>query len=893
VPGSEPLAVPARSTSLAEQQESLRRVAALVAGGAASADVFAAIAREVARMLHPKLVQIFRWERDASGTVVGTWGEGPNPFPVGSNWPWDDPSLLALIEQMRTGRPVRFEDVAESLAGTPVDAGLSVGVGSAAGAPIVVDGEPWGHMSVVMERGTPLPVRVEERLAELTDLVATAIASSASREQVSRLAEEQAALRRVATLVARAAPPADVFDAVVGELGRLLDVGSTGLVRYEDDNQTARVLAGWGRLGEAVPVGARLPVGGKNVVSEIARTGRAARVDDFARAATGTIADQARRLDTRASVGAPIVVAGRLWGGMIAAALEGGPLPPDAEPRLAQFAELVATAIANTEARVELARLADEQAALRRVATLVAQEAPAERLFAKVAEEVAETLGTALDAAILRFEADETATVVAVYGEQPPGGIRVNARMPLDGSGATARVYREQRPVRVDDYSTADGSIAAHSSRHGILAAIGCPIVVQGRPWGAMIVATYEREPFPPETEQRIAQFTELVATAIANAEARAELQRLADEQAALRRVATLVAEAAAPLAVFDAVIVEVAGLLGAAQVGLMRAESDGEITILAHRGQDPSIVRAGMRLTLDGDSVTARVLRTGHSARLNFYDEGDGAIASIAHRSHVNVTVGAPITVEGRLWGVITASWERQDLPPADAEERLATFAELLDTAIANADSRDQLTASRARVLTAGDDARRQVVRDLHDGAQQRLVHAIVSLKLAQRALGDDDARAAQLVAEALGHAEQGNDSLRELAHGILPATLTHGGLRAGVDAVVSRADLPVYVDVTSERLEPEIEASAYFIVAEALTNVVKHARATRAEVAVVVEDGALRVEVRDDGIGDADPNGHGLLGLGDRAAALGGRLRIDSPSGGGTVLAAELPLP
>jgi signal transduction histidine kinase len=174
-----------------------------------------------------------------------------------------------------------------------------------------------------------------------------------------------------------------------------------------------------------------------------------------------------------------------------------------------------------------------------------------------------------------------------------------------------------------------------------------------------------------------------------------------------------------------------------------------------------------------------------------------------------------------------------------------------------------------------------------------RELVHTIVTLKLAQRALNEDSERAGSLVAEALDHAEQGNAELRELAHGILPSVLTRGGLRAGVDALVSRLDLPVEVDVTSTRLPPEIEASAYFIVAEAVTNVVKHSGAARAQVTAAIDEGTLSVEVRDDGIGGADPEGHGLLGLGDRAAALGGRLRIDSPPGGGTVLAAELPMP
>jgi signal transduction histidine kinase len=182
-------------------------------------------------------------------------------------------------------------------------------------------------------------------------------------------------------------------------------------------------------------------------------------------------------------------------------------------------------------------------------------------------------------------------------------------------------------------------------------------------------------------------------------------------------------------------------------------------------------------------------------------------------------------------------------------------------------------------------------VVRDLHDGAQQRLVHTVVTLKLARQALRENDERAETLVGEALEHAEQGNADLRELSHGILPAVLTHGGLRAGVRSLVDRLDLPVEVDVPADRLPAEIEASAYFIVAEALTNVVKHSHAERAEVTASVEDGMLCLEVRDDGIGGADPDGHGLVGMDDRVTALGGRLEIESPAAGGTLVAATLP--
>jgi signal transduction histidine kinase len=825
---------------LAVERAALRRVATVVAGESSPHEVLGAVTEEVARVLGTEAVGMLRFEPDGTATLIAQSDTPWDPPPLGTSLTLEGENVIAPV--LRTGRATRFDDWANAT-GSVATMARSLGIRSSVATPIVVEGRLWGAMIAATNRSEPLPADTESRIGEFTELVATAISSIASREQHARLAAEQAALRRVAMLVARGAPPADVFDSVAEELGRLLDVGSTGLVRFEDDD-AATVVAGWGRLGEAVAVGARLPVGGTNVVSQIARTGRPARLDDFAHAASGPIADHARRVNTRASMGSPIVVAGRLWGAMIAAALEGEPLAPDAAPRLGQFSELVATAIANAEARVALGRLADEQAALRRVATLVAEEAPEAELFAKVAEEAASVLGPGVGCAILRYEADETGTVVAAPGEPPPVGIHV-------------------------------------------------PIAIQGRLWGAMVVAGSEAAPLPAGTEQRVSQFTELVATAIANARARAEVQRLADEQAALRRVATLVAQAAAPTDVFNAVIAEVAELLGAAQVGLMRAESSREVTILAHRGQKPGVMRAGMRVPLDGDSATAQVLRTGSSARFDTAEEGSGTIAQIARRSSANATVGTPITVEGGIWGVITASWTGRDEPPADAEARLTQFAELLATAIANAESRDQLAASRARVLTAGDQARRRVVRDLHDGAQQRLVHTIITLKLARQELRNNTERTEALLADALDHAEQGNAEIRELAHGILPAVLTRGGLDAGVDALVSRLDLPVDVVVTSTRLAPDVEASAYFIVAEALTNVVKHSQATRAGVTVAVGHGKLKVEVSDDGVGGADPQGQGLLGIGDRVAALGGRLRIDSPPGGGTVLAAELPLP
>jgi signal transduction histidine kinase len=239
----------------------------------------------------------------------------------------------------------------------------------------------------------------------------------------------------------------------------------------------------------------------------------------------------------------------------------------------------------------------------------------------------------------------------------------------------------------------------------------------------------------------------------------------------------------------------------------------------------------------------------------------------------------------------MLVGSTDEARLPPG-IEDRLAAFAELVATAIANAQSRADLEASRARLVTEADAARRRVVRDLHDGAQQRLVHTVITLELAQRALRRDDHDVEPLIAEALEHSQQANAELRELAHGILPADLVRGGLQGGVDAFVERLGLAVEVDLPPERFPAEIEASAYFIVAEALTNIVKHARAESAAVSASVQDGRLQLEVRDDGIGGADPGGRGLVGLNDRVTALRGRLSVHSPAGGGTVLTATLPV-
>jgi len=382
------------------------------------------------------------------------------------------------------------------------------------------------------------------------------------------------------------------------------------------------------------------------------------------------------------------------------------------------------------------------------------------------------------------------------------------------------------------------------------------------------------------------------LAVSLDNARLYAGYRQIADEQAALRRVATLVAEGPSPTAVFDGVATEMQRLLDADGVTLGRYEPADAITVMAHRGFEGWQLPIGATFSHDGESVTAKVRRTGRPDRMEYASAPDAPFTRLVRDLGVRWSVGAPIIVEGQLWGIAVVYWTGHEPPPADSVERIDQFAKLLETAIANADSREQLVNSRARLLAAGDEARRRVVRDLHDGAQQRLVQGIVTLKLARRAIEDRDPQAASLVAEALEAVERGNDELRELAHGILPTVLTRRGLGPAIEAMVSRLAVPADVGIPPERWPAEIEASAYYIVAEALTNVIKHARATHTGVSASVHDGVLRIEVRDDGVGGADPRRPGLVGMSDRAAALGGRLEIDSPAGAGTTVVATLPV-
>jgi signal transduction histidine kinase len=488
--------------------------------------------------------------------------------------------------------------------------------------------------------------------------------------------------------------------------------------------------------------------------------------------------------------------------------------------------------------------------------------------------------------------------VVGAWSE-PPHLLEPGTRLAIDDTVIIARVRETGRPARSDDLAEVHGTIADVVRDVGIRSAAGAPIVVDGDVWGVMAAGGAIGERLPDHIEDRLADFTELVATTISNSASRQELARLADEQAALRRVATLVARGVSPSVVFAAVAREVGLLLGVDATHMARYERDGTATGVAAWSSDGDHQPVGTRVNTEGESVVGMVARTGCPARMHSYENASGAAAALGRELGLRSSVGAPIVVDQRLWGVMIVSSKHDRPLPVDTESRIAAFTELVATAISNTEAREELAASReevaasrARIVAATDDERRRVVRDLHDGAQQRLVHTIITLKLARRALQHEQEHSSALLAQALDHAEQATAELRELAHGILPAVLTRGGLRAGIGALASRMPVPVQTDVSVGRLPAAVEATAYFVVAEALTNVAKHARARRAAVTARVEDGTLRVQVRDDGIGGARPDGSGLVGLSDRLAVLDGRLRVESPADGGALVAADIPV-
>jgi signal transduction histidine kinase len=390
-----------------------------------------------------------------------------------------------------------------------------------------------------------------------------------------------------------------------------------------------------------------------------------------------------------------------------------------------------------------------------------------------------------------------------------------------------------------------------------------------------------------------------LVGVVLEAARRRAEISesargRLGEEQAALRRVATAVAQGIPAAELFSVVAAEVGRVTPAADAALIgRYRADDQVEFVGAWGKERAPDLVGRRVALGGTNVTTLVFEKGEPTRVDHLRRQPGPISVLA-RTFARASVGAPISVEGRLWGVMIVGSRRKDGLPPGLELQLADFTDLLVTAIANAEARAELTASRARIVLTADETRRRIERDLHDGVQQRLVSLALQLRIARRRVPENQPGVGQTLTTAADALSDLNDEVREIAQGIHPAILTQGGLAPALRTLARRCPVLVEIDLDSEeRLPEEIEVTAYYVVAEALTNAAKHAAASRVSVAVARQDGYLRLAIGDDGVGGADPvEGSGLTGIRDRAEALGGSLAVHSPRAEGTALFVALPL-
>ena len=541
-----------------------------------------------------------------------------------------------------------------------------------------------------------------------------------------------------------------------------------------------------------------------------------------------------------------------------------------AEEALRRARDELEVKVAERTAELHVAN--EELGALHRVATLVAEGVQPQDLFAVVAREVARVVDIPI-VSVVRYGPDGGATECASYSTRGPA----------------------TEPARIDDDSQLGaGGHTDAVGRSGTPSTARVPIVVAGRVWGAMVGSATEEDPLPESVEARLADFTELLATAIENAESREALGRLGEEQAALRRVATLVAKDVRPAEIFSAVVEEVGRLFGTDTAAVVRFEHDPPAIVVAGVGRGIGGIPIGTRSELDDALASAEVYRTKRSARIDarHWPSARDPVHVAARRLGLAGTVASPIIVEDRLWGAMSIS-ATEPLPP-DAEERLENFTELVATAITNVASRSELAASRARIVAASDEARRRIERDLHDGAQQRLI----SLGLAVRALEadvplDDSPLRAELSRIATGLADAVAD-LQETSRGIHPAILSQGGLGPALRTLARRSPIPVRLAATTDtRLPAPIEVAAYYVASEALANATKHAQASHIEVLLATRDNRLLLSIRDDGVGGADvARGSGLVGLFDRVHALAGSIHVSSRPGHGTHITAELPV-
>ena len=478
-------------------------------------------------------------------------------------------------------------------------------------------------------------------------------------------------------------------------------------------------------------------------------------------------------------------------------------------------------------------------------------------------------------------------------GEEFAAGVR-SMRLP-PGEGLAGRVWRTGQPSWVSDLTTAGPfPPLPPRQREGRRGTLAFPIVSDGEV--ILILQLSSDAPAAPDdgtlevlesTFQNVLQFAE-------RREAEAAERRLAAEQAALRRVATLIAEGAEPERVFQSVTSEVGQLFGAQTTNMVQYRPEGtSATLLGGWTAGVASIEPGTVLELDGEAAISQIRETGRPVRIDDYSQLTGNLAAQVQQLGARAAVAAPIMVQGYLWGAMIVISNEGPFPPR-TETRIAEFTDLVALALSSTDAYAQLTASRARIVEAGDAERRRLERNLHDGAQQRLVSLSLALRLARARLHADPDSANALLEAASEELATALEELRELARGIHPAILTDRGLSPALEAIAGRSPVPVTIhSLPEQRMPAQVEAAAYYVVSESLANVAKYSGASRVDISIVCQNGWAFVEVGDDGAGGADPGrGSGLLGLADRVEALAGNLDVESPAGSGTRVRARIPL-
>jgi len=766
----------------------------------------------------------------------------------------------------------------------------AAGTDCAIGVPIVVGETTWGALIAVSATAEPLATESAARLAGFSQLMASAIASEQARQEVRGLAEQQGALRRIATLVAEGAEPKAVFTAVAVEASRILGVGAVALISYDADKGRFTKILGTHGDRSAAPDGGSCPVEECPEGALVLATGQPARVDDWTHV-PGPFAARHRELGFGPAVAAPIIIDGSIWGCVGAYGDADEILPPGCETRLADYTNLIATAIANAQARQardELRSLAESQGALRRVATLVAEGAEPKAVFAAVAVEAARILGVGA-VSLMNYDEDTAmfTKIFGTHGERSP--VPDGTTWPVADCPEGALAVTTGRPARVDDWTAIPGALAAEHLAQGFGQAVAAPVIIDGSIWGCLAAYGEADEILPPGCETRLADYTNLMATAIANAQVRDELRGLAKQQgAALRRVATLVAQQASPPTIFNAVAGEASRALRVPRVDVGRYHHDGSVILLGSTGRPG---RPDDHAFSESEQyVAARVMETGRAARIDRTTR-PAPNAAAADEEGFRSVVGAPIMVEGALWGVIVVL--AGEILHEDTETRLTDFTHLVASSISNVQARNNLIASRARIVTASDETRRRIERNLHDGIQARVLALGLGLRAVRARFPLPPGVQAGL--DEVAHDLEGVlEEIRVFSQGLHPALLARSGLGPSLRALGRRSPIRVNLDVAGDARFPEpVETAVYYVVSEALANAAKHSQAAEVSVTVISDATGVRATVADDGVGGAALGGSsGLIGLVDRVEALGGKFALESPVGRGTTLSIELPL-